>query len=71
VLQLLSSSNVRYERMHLTLKKETAKPAGMNDLQQRARFDALVAEFNTEIRPKRHLGLFFERADFGVVQHNP
>ncbi len=46
--------NGRHERMHLTLKKETAKPARANILQQQARFDDFVAEFNTE-RP--HEGL--------------
>jgi hypothetical protein len=31
--------NGRHERMHLTLKKETTKPAGLNSLQQQARFE--------------------------------
>src|SRR6185369_3899288 len=48
--------NGRHERMHLTLKKETTKPAGMNSLQQQARFDAFVEEFNTE-RPHEALGM--------------
>src|SRR3546814_6134424 len=43
--------NGRHERMHLTLKKETTRPPGMNTLQQQARFDSFVAEFNTE-RPR-------------------
>jgi putative transposase len=38
--------NGRHERMHLTLKKETAKPAQMNFLQQQARFDSFIEEFN-------------------------
>ena len=40
--------NGRHERMHLTLKKETAQPAKANILQQQARFDDFVSEFNTE-----------------------
>lgn len=40
--------NGRHERMHLTLKKETTKPAEMNLLQQQARFDGFVEEFNGE-----------------------
>jgi len=46
--------NGRHERMHLTLKKETTRPPGMNSLQQQARFDAFVREFNTE-RPHEAL----------------
>lgn len=46
--------NGRHERMHLTLKKETTKPAGQNILQQQARFDDFVEEFNTE-RPHEAL----------------
>lgn len=48
--------NGRHERMHLTLKKETTKPAQANFLQQQARFDAFVSEFNTE-RPHEALGM--------------
>ena len=40
--------NGRHERMHLTLKKETTKPAGQNFLQQQSRFDDFVSEFNIE-----------------------
>jgi len=47
--------NGRHERMHLTLKNETTKPAGANFLQQQARFDDFIAEFNTE-RPHQALG---------------
>jgi putative transposase len=36
--------NGRHERMHLTLKKETTKPAGANFLQQQARFDEFIDE---------------------------
>lgn len=39
--------NDRHERMHLTLKKEATRPAGMNKLQQQARFDPFVSESNT------------------------
>lgn len=46
--------NGRHERMHLTLKRETTKPAGANFLQQQARFDAFVDEFNAE-RPHEAL----------------
>lgn len=48
--------NGRHERMHLTLKKEATRPAGMNILQQQARFDAFISEFNTE-RPHEALGM--------------
>ena len=48
--------NGRHERMHLTLKKETTRPPGMNALQQQARFDAFVAEFNDE-RPHEALAM--------------
>ena len=42
--------------MHLTLKQEATRPPGMNSLQQQARFDAFVAEFNDE-RPHEALGM--------------
>jgi len=48
--------NGRHERMHLTLKKEATRPPGMNILQQQARFDEFVSEFNTE-RPHEALGM--------------
>ena len=48
--------NGRHERMHLTLKKEATRPPGSNILQQQARFDAFVQEFNTE-RPHEALGM--------------
>jgi putative transposase len=47
--------NGRHERMHLTLKMETTKPAGANFLQQQARFDDFIEEYNTE-RPHQALG---------------
>jgi transposase InsO family protein len=48
--------NGRHERMHLTLKQETTRPAAGNGLQQQARFDAFVAEFNRE-RPHEALAM--------------
>jgi len=48
--------NGRHERMHLTLKKETTRPPGMNALQQQDRFDAFVSEFNEE-RPHEALDM--------------
>jgi transposase InsO family protein len=48
--------NGRHERMHLTLKKEATRPPGMNSLQQQARFDLFVHEFNTE-RPHEAIGM--------------
>ncbi len=50
--------NGRHERMHLTLKKETTRPPGANALQQQARFDDFVSEFNTE-RPHEALAMKF------------
>jgi Integrase core domain len=46
--------NGRHERMHLTLKLETAKPAGRNFLQQQAKFDDFIECFNNE-RPHHAL----------------
>jgi len=37
--------------MHLTLKKEATRPPGLNSLQQQAKFDAFVQEFNAD-RPQ-------------------
>jgi len=48
--------NGRHERMHLTLKKEVTRPPGANSLQQQARFDDFVQEFNTE-RPHEALDM--------------
>jgi hypothetical protein len=48
--------NGRHERMHLTLKKETTRPPGANSLQQQARFDAFISEFNEE-RPHEALAM--------------
>ena len=46
--------NGRHERMHLTLKKETARPSGMNFLQQQSKFDDFISEYNLE-RPHEAL----------------
>jgi len=46
--------NGRHERMHLTLKKEATRPAGANLLQQQAKFDTFLEEFNNE-RPHEAL----------------
>ena len=48
--------NGRHERMHLTLKKEATRPSGVNSLQQQARFDQFVSEFNLE-RPHEALAM--------------
>ena len=48
--------NGRHERMHLTLKAEATRPAGMNSLQQQAKFDDFIHEFNTE-RPHEAIGM--------------
>jgi hypothetical protein len=42
--------------MHRTLKAETTRPPGMNFLQQQARFDDFVEEFNT-VRPHEALAM--------------
>ena len=48
--------NGRHERMHLTLKNETTRPAGMNSLQQQTKFDDFLWEFNNE-RPHQALDM--------------
>ena len=48
--------NGRHERMHLTLKREATKPAAANVLQQQARFDAFVQQFNHD-RPHQALAM--------------
>jgi putative transposase len=47
--------NGRHERMHLTLKKETTKPAAYNFLQQQERFDGFMKIYNND-RPHQALG---------------
>ena len=46
--------NGAHERMHLTLKKETTRPAAENELKQQERFDRFQKEF-TEERPHEAL----------------
>src|ERR1700688_5217243 len=48
--------NGRHERMHLTLKLETTKPAGSNFLQQQAKFDDFIECYNNE-RPHQALNM--------------
>ena len=48
--------NGRHERMHLTLKIGATKPAAANVLQQQARFDTFVEEYNRE-RPHQALAM--------------
>jgi putative transposase len=48
--------NGRHERMHLTLKKEATKPAADNVLQQQARFDAFIDQYNRD-RPHQALDM--------------
>jgi transposase InsO family protein len=48
--------NGRHERMHLTLKQQTTRPAASNLLQQQGKFDAFVEEFNSE-RPHEALDM--------------
>jgi transposase InsO family protein len=44
--------NGRQERMHRTLKMEATRPSASNFLQQQAKFDAFVQEFNNQ-RPMK------------------
>jgi putative transposase len=48
--------NGRHERMHLTLKQAATQPAAKNFLQQQAKFDAFIEEYNTE-RPHQALNM--------------
>ena len=48
--------NGRHERMHLTLKQETTRPAGHNALEQQEVFDRFVRVFNEE-RPHEALNM--------------
>lgn len=48
--------NGRHERMHLTLKQETTRPAADNFLQQQARFDEFIDYYNSE-RPHQALDM--------------
>ena len=57
--------NGRHERMHLTLKREATKPAAANALQQQARFDAFLEQFNRE-RPHEALAMKVPRDVYAV-----
>lgn len=48
--------NGRHERMHLTLKQQATRPAAANLLQQQAKFDVFLEEFNRE-RPHEALAM--------------
>src|SRR5690348_7176416 len=48
--------NGRHERMHLTLKQEATRPAGANILQQQAKLDDFIQEFNHQ-RPHEALAM--------------
>jgi transposase InsO family protein len=48
--------NGRHERMHLTLKNETARPPAINPIQQQEVFDTFRNEFNNE-RPHEALAM--------------
>ena len=48
--------NGRHERMHLTLKQETARPPAANSIAQQERFDRFLNEFNSE-RPHEALAM--------------
>jgi putative transposase len=48
--------NGRHERMHLTLKLETTKPAARNFLQQQGKFDGFIDCYNNE-RPHQALAM--------------
>jgi len=48
--------NGQHERMHLTLKKTATRPSGKNYLQQQAKFDDFIEEYNKE-RPHEALNM--------------
>src|SRR5256714_13486355 len=48
--------NGRQERLHLVHKKEATNPAAANVLQQQARLDAFIEQYNQE-RPHQALGM--------------
>lgn len=50
--------NGRHERMHLTLKKETTKPAANNFLQQQEKFDRFIDCYNQQ-RPHQAIGMHY------------
>jgi transposase InsO family protein len=52
--------NGRHERMHLTLKQETTRPAASNILQQQERFDCFREEYNDR-RPHEALEMQYPK----------
>lgn len=48
--------NGRHERLHLTLKQDTIRPAAKNILKQQERFDEFVRCYN-DVRPHQALGM--------------
>jgi len=56
--------NGRHERMHLTLKKETTKPAAQNFLQQQGKFDDFIDCYNNE-RPHQALNMRYPAELYG------
>ena len=48
--------NGRHERLHLTLKQDTTRPAAANGLQQQMRFDTFVRRYNHD-RPHQALDM--------------
>lgn len=48
--------NGRHERMHLTLKLETTRPAAANFLEQQGKFDDFIDQFNKE-RPHQGINM--------------
>lgn len=61
--------NGRHERMHLTLKRETTRPAAYNILQQQERFDRFREEYNTS-RPHEALKMGYP-SNFYTVSERP
>jgi transposase InsO family protein len=59
--------NGRHERMHLTLKQETASPPASTFRQQQGRFDNFQREFN-EVRPHEALTM---RTPASVYENSP
>jgi len=64
--------NGRHERMHLTLKKEATKPAAKNFLQQQAKFDDFIDEYNND-RPHQALDMQYpvERYETAEKTYRP
>ena len=59
--------NGRHERMHLTLKLEATKPAGLNFLQQQAKFDDFIDCYNNE-RPHQALDMQYPAERYSPSQ---